>query len=420
MDRFVTSLPLTQFTARPPPLLDDDDCIGMGFVFDANGIDEKLENGESVEKRTEVNSGDGREFSEPEHVIGKQDEDEDEEQLSNGMSEFHALQLFDKMPKLDGFDDMENDVKQPVFDSALVSARMYNERHEPHKEFAVDLEHNQYRPFQGLTCLMQISTSTADFIVDTLKLRIHIGPYLREVFKDPPKRKVMHGAGRVVSTKEYQNTNGSSVGNRFLNDNFGEENVSIEDSFGKMQMNSERLCHCETKEIILFCKEAFDRIGEMTQTSLSQGGISGRDVHVLFKLADLCYHSTKSSEELTSLKDYVTKTREGQKDIFYITYESTSRDAKILFVHMQDRPIETTSSILHYLAQSSLDESETRPICHPRFLLMKLLTFSKAIQRYPSSDAHYVLGLVVVISINELSLKSKKQGLEPSQILILT
>lgn len=65
-------------------------------------------------------------------------------------------------------------------------------------EFAVDLEHNQYRSFQGLTCLMQISTRTDDFIIDTLKLRIHVGPYLREVFKDPTKKKVMHGADRDI------------------------------------------------------------------------------------------------------------------------------------------------------------------------------------------------------------------------------
>ncbi|ONK68872.1 uncharacterized protein A4U43_C05F16920 [Asparagus officinalis] len=65
-------------------------------------------------------------------------------------------------------------------------------------EFAVDLEHNQYRSFQGLTCLMQISTRAEDFIIDTLKLRVHVGPYLREVFKDPSKRKVMHGADRDV------------------------------------------------------------------------------------------------------------------------------------------------------------------------------------------------------------------------------
>ncbi|XP_010550642.1 PREDICTED: protein RRP6-like 2 isoform X2 [Tarenaya hassleriana] len=66
------------------------------------------------------------------------------------------------------------------------------------EEFAVDLEHNQYRSFQGLTCLMQISTRTEDYIVDTFKLRVHIGSYLREIFKDPKKKKVMHGADRDV------------------------------------------------------------------------------------------------------------------------------------------------------------------------------------------------------------------------------
>ncbi|KAL6842391.1 hypothetical protein ACP4OV_027818 [Aristida adscensionis] len=65
-------------------------------------------------------------------------------------------------------------------------------------EFAVDLEHNHYRSFQGLTCLMQISTRTEDFIVDTLKLRKYLGDYLREVFRDPAKRKVLHGAGRDI------------------------------------------------------------------------------------------------------------------------------------------------------------------------------------------------------------------------------
>ncbi|XP_019093567.1 PREDICTED: protein RRP6-like 1 [Camelina sativa] len=66
------------------------------------------------------------------------------------------------------------------------------------EEFAVDLEHNQYRSFQGLTCLMQISTRTEDYIVDTFKLWDHIGPYLRELFKDPKKKKVMHGADSDV------------------------------------------------------------------------------------------------------------------------------------------------------------------------------------------------------------------------------
>ncbi|NXN23031.1 EXOSX protein, partial [Nycticryphes semicollaris] len=65
------------------------------------------------------------------------------------------------------------------------------------QEFALDLEHHSYRSFLGLTCLMQISTRTEDFIIDTLELRsdMHI---LNETFTDPAIVKVLHGADSDV------------------------------------------------------------------------------------------------------------------------------------------------------------------------------------------------------------------------------
>lgn len=43
------------------------------------------------------------------------------------------------------------------------------------REVAVDLEHHDIRTFQGITCLMQISTRSHDFVVDTLALRSELG-----------------------------------------------------------------------------------------------------------------------------------------------------------------------------------------------------------------------------------------------------
>jgi exosome complex exonuclease RRP6 len=64
---------------------------------------------------------------------------------------------------------------------------------ENYKEIAVDLEHHSYRSFQGITCLMQISTRDTDYLIDTLTLRseLHI---LNQIFTKPSVLKVFHGA----------------------------------------------------------------------------------------------------------------------------------------------------------------------------------------------------------------------------------
>ncbi|KRT78455.1 hypothetical protein AMK59_8439 [Oryctes borbonicus] len=62
-----------------------------------------------------------------------------------------------------------------------------------HPIIAVDLEHHSYRTFLGITCLMQISTREADYIIDTLQLRDKLY-VLNEVFTKPSIVKVFHGA----------------------------------------------------------------------------------------------------------------------------------------------------------------------------------------------------------------------------------
>merc|ERR1712226_1127764 len=61
------------------------------------------------------------------------------------------------------------------------------------KEIVIDLEHHNYRSFQGIVCLIQISTRKEDFIIDSLKLRQELY-VLNEVFTDPAVLKVLHGS----------------------------------------------------------------------------------------------------------------------------------------------------------------------------------------------------------------------------------
>ncbi|KAJ7483711.1 hypothetical protein B0H11DRAFT_1914590 [Mycena galericulata] len=61
-------------------------------------------------------------------------------------------------------------------------------------EIAIDLEHNSYRSYSGIVCLMQISTRTQDWIVNTLALRAELATGAL-VFTDPAVVKMPSGAG---------------------------------------------------------------------------------------------------------------------------------------------------------------------------------------------------------------------------------
>ena len=61
------------------------------------------------------------------------------------------------------------------------------------QEIGVDLEAHSYRSFQGIACLIQISSPVKDYIIDPFPLWSDL-TLLNEIFANPKILKIFHGA----------------------------------------------------------------------------------------------------------------------------------------------------------------------------------------------------------------------------------
>ena len=60
-------------------------------------------------------------------------------------------------------------------------------------EISIDLENHSYYSYYGYCCLMQISTRSKDYLIDSVLLRNHIKPYLGSILENQGILKIFHG-----------------------------------------------------------------------------------------------------------------------------------------------------------------------------------------------------------------------------------
>ncbi|CAK92654.1 unnamed protein product (macronuclear) [Paramecium tetraurelia] len=248
-------------------------------------------------------------------------------------------------------------------------------------EIAVDLEHNHQISYLGITCLIQLSTRSQDYIIDPFPLWKQLGDMLSVIFANPKIVKVFHGAENDV---------------QWLQRDFGLYIVNLFDTFHaskelQLMQNSFQFLLSE------YCKKSTDKTyqtADWTQRPLPDEMIKYAqiDTHYLLYIYDRMRQDLKKlnkpNDNISNIPNYyleavLKRSKETALKIYKKPLQDQDQSLQTI-LNKQDRRMEAKSFELMVRLLELREELGIKHDQNPRYFLPNPFLF-KIVESKPTT-----------------------------------